>query len=72
MCSKMGDQQDYSQLIAKIVLYIGVAIVVILLLWGIFGNSPTIEQILLGLVIMIFGYLLTINSKITQIGETLQ
>ena len=35
-------------------------------LWYIFGNSPTIEQALL---VMIISYLFVIGSKISQFGE---
>ena len=52
-----------------IMIWILFIISIIVILWYFFGNSPTIEQALL---VLIISFLFIINTKISQIGTSLK
>ena len=51
----------------KIIFYFTSLVVIILLIWGILGNSPTFEEMMWGFVILLVGYLLNLNAKIVKL-----
>ena len=53
-----------------IVLAITFAVALALVIWYLFGNSPTLEQVILGIVLLNSGWLYNLNAKFHRhIGE---
>ena len=46
-----------------IVLAITFAVALALVIWYLFGNSPTLEQVILGIVLLNSGWLYNLNAK---------
>ncbi len=61
------DKKNYWEITTRIIFYFSSLVVIFLLIWGIFGNSPTFEELVWGFVIMLVGYLLNLNTKIAKL-----
>ncbi len=61
------ETKSFSETISKVVMYLGALVVIVLLLWGIFGDSPTVQQLIMGYVVMLTGYLISLNAKTAKL-----